>query len=225
MNSGTLRLLPRNPDDPSRPVAVVPPPAPAPEPPALASLIEVGLRAYTIEASAASTRMSGHLRPGDRVDVLQSQKPTDPSAGAANPTSPSAPSERDRRGASTIVQGVKILAIDRATEREAARSLDPKEIQSITLLVSLEQAARLDERQSDGSLHLALRNPADREAPPSEEARESARGDTGEGPAAPTILTTRTLRGTSAGSDRLTISRGGPTMPANRRSSSVARGR
>ena len=219
MNTGTARLLPRNPDDPNTPAPPPVAPPPPPRPPGLAASIEPGRRAYTIEATSAATRMAGLLRPGDFVDVIHARRNSN---GGAEPASgPSATASRNVFSsaiggadiAETVARLLKILAVNDAIDPESASKIDPKDVHSVTLLVTASQAARLDECQSSGSLHLALRAADDRDdgdEPEVSLAELPAVGDDDFGPAA--VVTTRTLRGTSFGSDRLTIYRS-PRVP------------
>jgi Flp pilus assembly protein CpaB len=59
------------------------------------------------------------------------------------------------------LQGVEILAVDQRVEAPAENKVDPKDLRSVTLLVTPEQGAKLTLAQNQGTLHLALRNPQD----------------------------------------------------------------
>jgi len=75
----------------------------------------------------------------------------------------------DRTGGastSTLLQNVKILAVDKNLDTP---TVDPKgnnapALQSVTLLVTPDQAAKLDLGQNRGTLHLSLRSPNDNDA-------------------------------------------------------------
>ncbi|MHC4403653.1 MAG: Flp pilus assembly protein CpaB [Planctomycetota bacterium] len=108
----------------------------------LEALIPEGMRAYTIQTKAAATNVAGFILPGNRVDVLLHLR------GQAND---------DSGGGSTVtlLQSVEVLAVGQALDRVP-------DVQSVTLLVTLEQATKLDLGQTSGNLSLALRNPVDK---------------------------------------------------------------
>ena len=64
----------------------------------------------------------------------------------------------------TLLQNVEILAVDTRLEAPNENKVDPKQLQSVTLLVTPEQSAKLDLGENRGTLHLALRNPDDDKA-------------------------------------------------------------
>lgn len=115
----------------------------------LAAIIPPGMRAVTIQTPNIATGVAGFILPGNKVDVLLTLTGT----RADDPTG----------GGSTIVllQNVEILAVDQRIDAPQGNRVDPKELRSITLMVSPAHAALLDLGQNKGTLHLALRNPAD----------------------------------------------------------------
>ena len=64
----------------------------------------------------------------------------------------------------TLLYNIEILAVDQRLDRPSEMKVDPKELQSVTLLVTPEQASKLTLSQNKGVLQLALRNPTDGEA-------------------------------------------------------------
>src|SRR5205085_1952034 len=96
--------------------------------------IPTGKRAFTVQAPNVPPAEAGFLLPGNKVDVLL----TVGQVGSVAATVP-------------LVQNVQVLAVDQ--RGFVARS--------VTLLVTPEEAARLDLGQSKGTLHLALRRPED----------------------------------------------------------------
>lgn len=115
----------------------------------LASLIPIGMRAFTIQTPKASTGVGGFILPGNRVDVLLTTKsnlgPQDPTGGAST---------------TTLLQNVEILAVAQQLDAPQDNKLEPN-IQHVTLLVNPDQAAKLDLAMNQGMLHLTLRNPED----------------------------------------------------------------
>lgn len=115
----------------------------------LASMVPPGMRAFTIEASHLATGVGGFVLPGDRVDVLL----TTISLGRDDGTGGGA--------TTTLLQNVPVMAVDQRLDAPEENKIDPKELRSVTLLVSPDQAAKLDLGMSRGTLHLTLRNPED----------------------------------------------------------------
>jgi pilus assembly protein CpaB len=115
----------------------------------LASMVPPGMRAFTIEAAHLATGVGGFVLPGDSVDVLlttRSHSRDDETGGGAT---------------TTLLQNVSVLAVAQRLDAPEENRLDPKELKSITLLVTPDQAAKLDLGMSLGTLHLTLRNPED----------------------------------------------------------------
>jgi pilus assembly protein CpaB len=111
--------------------------------------IEKGKRAFTIQTPNVAAGVAGFILPGNKVDVLltvSNQGSDDPSGGGLTVT---------------LLQNVEILAVDQRVEAPADNKVDPRELRSVTLLVTPEEAARLDLGQNKGTLHLSLRNPED----------------------------------------------------------------
>src|SRR6476620_5368350 len=111
----------------------------------VAALIPAGMRAYTIQTSKAASNVAGFVMPGNRVDVLLSLHSfqNDGTGGGSS---------------TTLLQAVEILAVDQRLDAPAENKVDPKDLQSVTLLVTSEQAALLDLGQNLGQLNLSLRN-------------------------------------------------------------------
>lgn len=119
----------------------------------LAALIPEGMRAYTIQTSRVASNVAGFILPGNKVDVLLNLKGTNRG--------------EDRTGGgstTTLLQAVEVLAVDQILESPEENKVDPKQSSSVTLLVTPDQAAKLDLGQNMGILTLSLRNPDD-EAP------------------------------------------------------------
>jgi pilus assembly protein CpaB len=117
----------------------------------MAALIPPGMRAVTIQTPNVATGMAGFILPGDTVDVLVTLS----YAGQDDGTGGS--------GTLTLLQNVEILAVDQRIEAPSENVVDPRELRSVTLLVSPAEAARLNLGQNKGTLSLSLRNPADQD--------------------------------------------------------------
>ena len=112
----------------------------------LPAIIEPGRRAVGISFTD-STGVAGLIQPRGRVDVLFTR--TGNFAEAIT---------------TTILEDVQVLAIGRYTE---AQSLDPKATnrpttQVATLVVTPEEARKLELAKNNGKISLSLRNPLDR---------------------------------------------------------------
>jgi pilus assembly protein CpaB len=118
----------------------------------LAAIIPEGMRAFTIQTPHVASGVAGFILPGNKVDVLltmNGQGSNDTTGGAST---------------STLLQNVKILAVDQRTDAPVDNKVNPQTLQSVTLLVTPDQAAKLDLGQNRGTLHLSLRNPKDTDA-------------------------------------------------------------
>ncbi len=203
----------------------------------MAALIKTGMRAFTIQTPSFSSSLAGFLLPGNKVDVLLTVN----SSGGAEDESGGA-------STTTLLQNVEILAVHTTVNTPTANKIDPDQARSVTLLVTPEDASLLDLGQNKGTLHLSLRNlkdtgsikpkpttladlqlprttkpkPAVAVEPPAPPParRRSCRPSSspGAGARARSSSAVRTLRGTAAGEDVLTIIR--PDV-AGRRSPAV----
>jgi pilus assembly protein CpaB len=112
----------------------------------LASLVPAGMRAYTILTPNVSSGVAGFILPGNKVDVLLTPSADEKAGGAVT---------------TTLLQNVEILAVDTRLEAPNENKVDPRQLQSVTLLVTPDQSAKLNLAQDRGVLHLSLRNPED----------------------------------------------------------------
>jgi pilus assembly protein CpaB len=115
----------------------------------MASLIPIGMRAFTIITSHVSAGVGGFIMPDDHVDILL----TTTSSGALDRTGGGA--------TTTLMQNIRILAVAQRLDAPDTNTVDPKEMKNVTLLVTPDQAAKLDLGMNKGILHLSLRNPED----------------------------------------------------------------
>ena len=104
----------------------------------LTSLLEAGMRAFTIRVDVASG-VSGFLRPGDRVDVFWTGN-----------------NGNARRGGDVtklIEPGVELIAVDQSSTTDANTAVIAR---TVTAQVTPQQVARLAQAQNSGRLSLAL---------------------------------------------------------------------
>ncbi len=113
----------------------------------LASTIEPGKRAISVQINDTSG-VAGLIQPRSHVDVLFTRPGSMPEALTT-----------------TLLEDVAVLAIGRATE-VSQNAIDPKasrpQNQAVTLLVTPEEARKLELAKNEGKVSLALRNPLDR---------------------------------------------------------------
>lgn len=107
----------------------------------LSSLIEPGMRAFTVSASRESL-LGGLLRPGDRVDLVHSR------------------TQGSSAGPETVVllQNLVVLAVGADT---GAGDRPESSGRSVTISVTPEQAQLIIQARVQGGLDIALRNPDD----------------------------------------------------------------
>lgn len=121
----------------------------------LNAIVTPGKRAMTVEVDTESG-VAGFLQPNNFVDVIVTIKPDDKDIEAKWLTE-------------TILQGVKVLAVDtsltsnaEAEEKKKTRgSTQRRQRPSVTLEVTLDEAEKLALASSKGDLHLVLRSDVD----------------------------------------------------------------
>jgi pilus assembly protein CpaB len=112
----------------------------------MSALLSPGMRAVSTEASE-ETGAGGFILPNDRVDVILSRKLPDTGAG-------------DRYSSETILQNVRVLAIDQTVEDEKGEKVVvPKK--TATLELTPRQAETMALARQLGNVSLALRPLAD----------------------------------------------------------------
>lgn len=114
----------------------------------LSATIEPGKRAISVAVADASGA-AGLIQPRSHVDVLFTR-----------------PGSMAEAITTTILQDVVVLSMGRVTEAAQQGVADPRTprptTQAATLLVTPEQAAKLELARNQGKISLALRNPLDR---------------------------------------------------------------
>jgi pilus assembly protein CpaB len=116
----------------------------------LAATIDPGKRAISVQINDTSG-VAGLIQPRSHVDVLFTR--TGSMAEALT---------------STILEDIVVLSIGRATEVSQNTNIDPKasrpQNQAVTLLVTPEEARKIELAKDQGKIGLSLRNPLDRSA-------------------------------------------------------------
>ena len=122
----------------------------------LAALVPNGMRAFTIQTTNIATSVAGFILPGNKVDVLLT---VDDISGISRAGIPATGGGGGSNASTTtLLQNVEILAVDQKTVAPAENKMDAKELRSVTLLVTPQQANELGLAQKRGLLHLDLRN-------------------------------------------------------------------
>jgi pilus assembly protein CpaB len=106
------------------------------------SIIPAGMRALTVSVNNSSG-VSGFILPNTRVDVL---------------VTVSSPVQREESTTKIILEDIRVLAVDQTFERKED---DPVIVQTVTLLVTPEDAEKLVLASTEGKLQLSLRNTTD----------------------------------------------------------------
>jgi len=140
----------------------------------MAAYLVPGMRAMAIRVTV-ETAAGGFILPGDRVDVLLTRETTLGNLGAQE-------GERSKFASSTVMQNIKVLAIDQSTRADD----DEQAVvgATATLEVGPRDAEALALAKSEGELSLVLRSYADTDGP-------SGRA----GPATPQASPVRIYRG------------------------------
>ncbi|MFZ4166358.1 Flp pilus assembly protein CpaB [Brevundimonas sp. NPDC058933] len=132
----------------------------------MAAYLEPGMRAMAIRVTV-ETAAGGFILPGDRADVLLTREVKLPSGAAGGETS--------KFVAATVMQNVKVLAIDQNTR--AAENEQAVVGATATLEVSGRDAEVLALAKSEGELSLVLRSYADTAGPSGQVPGAARRGD------------------------------------------------
>ena len=154
----------------------------------LSALIPPGMRAYSVKVPDVAQGVAGFILPGNRVDVLLS-------LGEISGTNATGGGSTD-----TLLENVEILAVDQKMDAPSENKVDTKDLRSVTLLVTPQQANRLDLGQNKGMLHLALRNREDNKAAQTKpETLKGLRPPPPKAPEPPPTVMIRTIRGVLEG--------------------------
>lgn len=124
----------------------------------LAASMGPGMRAVAISANAASAA-GGFISPGDYVDIILTYRPRLEMPGDDNPATQAIIQQNvDSRASETIMQNVKVLAVDQSATRNEEKVKAGK---VFTLEVDPKGAQVLALASSVGSLDLSLRGLGD----------------------------------------------------------------
>lgn len=124
----------------------------------VAASLEPGQRAVAIEVSAASM-VGGFIGPGDFVDVILTYQ-LSLKVDKENPVAEAVAQENlDKIATETIVQNVKVLAVDQSATRPEDDKI--KVGKTITLALDVKQAEQIALAQEMGNLTLSLRGVGD----------------------------------------------------------------
>ena len=136
----------------------------------LSALVGQNMRALSVRVDDV-VGVAGFLLPGNYVDVVSSRR------------------VQEHALAETIVQKIKVLAVDQTTSTDKN---DPIIVRAVTLEVTPAQAEKIAKAAQEGKIQLTLRNPTDErvnEEPPPVEVKVAAARP--RPPAAPVITIVR----------------------------------
>lgn len=111
-------------------------------------LVKEGMRAYTILTPNDASLVAGLITPGDRVDVLFTDRNSKKEFTGGGSTTP-------------LLQNIEVMAVGHDLSEKDVRSKEKKDMRSVTLAVTLDMATKLALAQQLGTLHLALRSEQD----------------------------------------------------------------
>ena len=133
----------------------------------MAAYLEPGMRAMAIRVTV-ETAAGGFILPGDRADVLLTREVKLPNTGQSG-------GDTTKFVVATVMQNVKVLAIDQATR--AAEDAQAVVGATATLEVSGRDAEALALAKSEGDLSLVLRSYADTAGPSGQVPGAAQRGN------------------------------------------------
>jgi len=112
------------------------------------SMIREGERAMTMTVDSTSS-IAGLIQPGDHIDII----------GTFNPTGET--QFKDTKTTIVLLQNVVVMATGQLTSAQSGTSRTGQHANSLTVLVTPEEAALLVHAQTVGDLYNILRNPED----------------------------------------------------------------
>lgn len=143
---------------------------------ALAAVVSANMRAVSLRVNDV-VGVAGFLLPGNRVDVVAAYR------------------DRQDTLSETVVQNVKVLAIDQTASSDKN---EPVVVRAVTLEVTPADAEKLILAEQRGSIQLALRNPLDESITKKPVAQAAAVVRTKAPPPSPAVAV---IRGTELGKE------------------------
>lgn len=130
----------------------------------LSMLIEEGMRAVTISVNAVKG-VSNMIRPGDKIDVLihygiESEEDTETTENTEATENTEDTEEQDNNQemvTEVLMENIAVLAVDSVMSTNGKAD----GYATLTLMVTPEQANRIDWAEHEGTLRAALRTPLD----------------------------------------------------------------
>jgi len=114
----------------------------------LPPVIPEGMRAVSVRVNEV-VGVAGYVLPGNRVDVVATQSPTE---------------ARSDTISKVVLSNVQVVTAGTRIEQDQEKG-KPMQVTVVTLLANPEQAERLALASTEGKIQLALRNPLDQGAP------------------------------------------------------------
>ena len=140
----------------------------------LPPVIPEGMRAVSVRVNEV-VGVAGYVLPGNRVDVVATQSPTDKRADTVS---------------KVVLANVQVVTAGTRIEQDQDKG-KPVQVTVVTLLVNPEQAERLALASTEGKIQLALRNPLDQGAPETPGIKPAGLMGSGKPAAAPRPASTR----------------------------------
>lgn len=126
----------------------------------VAASLEPGMRAVAIEVSASSM-VGGFIGPGDHVDIILTYKESIKTDDEDPRVQSMIELNLDKMATETILQRIKVLAVDQVAERLPEEEEKIKVGKTVTLAVGAQDAEKLFLASQLGELTLALRGVGD----------------------------------------------------------------
>lgn len=114
----------------------------------VSAMVPEGMRAYSIMTPNDASLVAGLIVPGDKVDVLFTDKNNNRAITGGGSTTP-------------LLQNIEVLAMGKALDPDETRGKSSNDMRSVTLIVRPEMATKLALAQTTGTLHLSLRSEGD----------------------------------------------------------------
>lgn len=130
---------------------------------AVANALPEGMRAVAIPVSAESM-VAGFIKPGDYVDVVLTYRATFTTEDPSPQVQEMVQRNLDRMATETILENIKVLAVDQTAAASGKEKEDAKVGRTVTLAVTRKDAEKLVLAGQMGKLTLILRGLGDQDA-------------------------------------------------------------